>query len=225
LGVGTQLGLAVARALACATGREEWDSVTLARHVGRGERSAIGVHGFARGGLIVEAGKGPGEAISPLVAHYTVPRDWQVLLLMPTDAGSWHGQRERSAFAQLQQLGPTPAETEQLCRLVLTGLLPALSAGHFDWFSAALYEFNARVGDIFAAAQGGRYGSPALAHMVQRLRALGVQGVGQSSWGPTIFAFVPAAEAARVRAAFADVPTILTAAATTGAQVWTPSLS
>src|SRR6266852_1372227 len=40
LGTGTQLGLAVARALGSAAGRPDLDAVELARRVGRGERSA-----------------------------------------------------------------------------------------------------------------------------------------------------------------------------------------
>src|SRR5580700_2476622 len=52
LGTGTQLGLAIAKALALACGRPKWNSIELARRVGRGGRSAVGIHGFDRGGLI-----------------------------------------------------------------------------------------------------------------------------------------------------------------------------
>src|SRR5262249_56859033 len=73
LGVGTQLGLAVARALAEETGLGGLSAVELATRGGRGERSAIGGHGFDRGGLIVEPGEVPGEAISPLFTPGAVP--------------------------------------------------------------------------------------------------------------------------------------------------------
>src|SRR5581483_6355807 len=79
LGVGTSLGLAVARALAVETGRRELTAADLARRVGRGERSAVGVHGFERGELIVEAGKLPGEELSPLLARAELPADWRVV--------------------------------------------------------------------------------------------------------------------------------------------------
>ncbi len=46
LGVGTQLGLAVAKALTVASGEGELSPAELAARIGRGERSAIGVHGF-----------------------------------------------------------------------------------------------------------------------------------------------------------------------------------
>ena len=55
LGVGTQFGLAIAKAVAIECGHPDWPAADLAARVGRGERSAIGVHGFERGGLIVEA--------------------------------------------------------------------------------------------------------------------------------------------------------------------------
>ncbi|WP_020474809.1 beta-ribofuranosylaminobenzene 5'-phosphate synthase family protein [Zavarzinella formosa] len=196
LGVGTQLGLAVVKAVAVETGHSDWNAVELARRVGRGERSAIGVHGFSSGGLIVEGGKQPGEAISPLVCRVTFPADWAILLCMPEDSANWFGIRERQAFARLSRLAPTPAETETLCRVVLMNMLPALASGNLEAFGDALHEFNARVGDIFAPAQGGRYGSPAIAECVKNLRSAGLRGVGQSSWGPTVFAVVPRAEAA-----------------------------
>src|SRR5262245_40672287 len=52
LGTGTQLGLAVAAALAEAL-QLRLTAVELARHIGRGERSAIGIHGFEQGGFLI----------------------------------------------------------------------------------------------------------------------------------------------------------------------------
>ena len=190
LGVGTQLGLATARAVAVESGHADWPAVELAVRVGRGERSAIGVHGFDCGGLIVEGGKLPGEPLSPLVARVPFPADWHVLVYDPPGDAAWHGGREREAFAQLASAGPPPSETQSLCRVVLTGLLPALAARDLGGFGEALYEFNARAGDLFAVAQGGRYAGSAVAELVTRLRRMGVKGVGQSSWGPTVFAVV-----------------------------------
>src|SRR6185369_9528121 len=53
LGSGTQLSLAVSRALAELAGEPEVPAVELARRVGRGLRSAIGIHGFEHGGFLV----------------------------------------------------------------------------------------------------------------------------------------------------------------------------
>jgi predicted sugar kinase len=131
------------------------------------------------------------------------------VLFTPPGGPAWHGGRERQAFARLAGAGPSPAETEALCRVILTGLLPALAAADLEAFGDSVHEFNARVGDAFAAAQGGRYGSAAVAGCVARLRAAGVRGVGQSSWGPTVFAVTRRTDADRVRSALMDVPAVI----------------
>jgi beta-ribofuranosylaminobenzene 5'-phosphate synthase len=188
LGVGTALGLATARAVTRAM-EEEPTAVELAVRIGRGLRSAIGVHGFERGGLIVDGGKTRADSIAPLIAHHPFPEDWQVTLHTPRDHAGWFGPRERAAFAQLAETAAPPqAEIERLCRLVLLGILPALVSHDLPAFAEAVYEYNARVGDCFAAVQGGRYSSPAIAQTIARLRSEGYRGVGQSSWGPTVFA-------------------------------------
>jgi predicted sugar kinase len=38
--------------------------------------------------------------------------------------------------------------------------------------------------------QGGEYASAEIADLIADVRACGVRGVGQSSWGPTVFAVV-----------------------------------
>jgi beta-ribofuranosylaminobenzene 5'-phosphate synthase len=184
LGSGTALALAVAKALAVEAGHGDWPATELAVRVGRGLRSAVGVHGFEHGGLIVEAGKLPGEAVAPLVGRYEFPAEWRVVLARPAGAPAWHGARERGAFARLGRNNPTDA----LCRIVLTGMLPALAARDLDAFGEALHEYNARAGEAFAAEQGGPYAGPAVTELVESLKGAGVKGVGQSSWGPTVFA-------------------------------------
>src|SRR4051794_17718295 len=65
LGTGTQLALAVARALSLSWGRDE-SVAELARLTGRGRRSGAGVHGFSRGGFLVDGGKGDRTTLAPL---------------------------------------------------------------------------------------------------------------------------------------------------------------
>lgn len=190
-GVGTQLGLAVAKTLAVACEEEELPAPELAARVGRGERSAIGVHGFDRGGLLVDAGKLPGEELSPLVAHVTLPEEWRVVLFTPPGAGQWHGDRERRAFASAR-----PGEPDALRRLAEEQMIPAARRGDLDAFGDAVHEFNRAAGAPFAAAQGGPYASPEIAALIADLRAAGACGVGQSSWGPTVFALAPDLESA-----------------------------
>ena len=188
LGAGTQLGLAVARALAIAARHSDWHAVELGIRVGRGVRSAVGIHGFQHGGLIVEAGKLAEDLAAPLVVQAMIPASWRILLVRPTDGQGIHGSEERQAFHALES--DREKWTDKQCRLILLGLLPALRAGDIRAFGEALHEFNACAGEPFVAAQGGRYASPAAAEIIAWFREHGFPGVGQSSWGPTIFAVV-----------------------------------
>jgi beta-RFAP synthase len=185
LGVGTQLGLSVSKALAVALALPERDSSELAMAIGRGERSAVGVHGFDRGGLLVEIGKLPGERISPLLSQVRLPESWRIVLLMPPSATEWSSTREQIAFAAAR-----PGNRHALQNLATKGILLAAETGDLQSFGDAVHEYNRLAGEPFAAAQGGAYASPAIAELIGSLRENGIRGVGQSSWGPTVFAIV-----------------------------------
>jgi beta-RFAP synthase len=202
LGVGTQLGLAVARAVTAVRGLPDPGAVALARAVGRGERSGIGVHGFARGGLIVEGGKRDADAPSVLLARYDFPEDWRIVLARPQVASSpWTGPRERQAFARARQTDTMLALTERMCRVLVLGLLPGLLERDCATFGDALHEYNRLAGRMFADDQGGDYASAEVNELIATVRGVGVRGVGQSSWGPTVFAICPDEDAAnRLRA-------------------------
>ena len=187
LGSGTQLGLAIARLLAPGL-----SALELAELSGRGRRSGLGVHGFDRGGFLVDGGRYEGGPPAGLAARMDVPSQWRILLVMPPGDANWHGKREQSAF---DALAPSP-HTDRLCRLTLLGMLPALAERDCDRFGEALHEFNALSGEVFAPAQGGNYAGPAIAEAVAHLRSLGVRGTGQSSWGPLVFGIVADADRA-----------------------------
>jgi beta-ribofuranosylaminobenzene 5'-phosphate synthase len=190
LGTGTQLGLATARLLAEGSPvRPRADRLALL--VQRGLRSALGVHGFEHGGFLVEAGKLPeSDLVSPLVARLPFPDDWRVLVAIPPHPAGLHGASEKEAFSVLAERPADESTTDSLCRLTLLGMLPAIQQLDVRAFGEALYEFNVRVGEMFAPVQGGVYSSGAVAELVTFLRGAGVAGVGQSSWGPAVFAVV-----------------------------------
>ncbi len=72
----------------------------------------------------------------------------------------------------------------------MLGLLPAVADRDLDTFGASLVELQSLVGDWFAPAQGGgRFSCPEVDALAGHLRDLGLRGVGQSSWGPTLYAF------------------------------------
>lgn len=188
LGAGTQLGLAVAKGMTLALGLGAMDAVALAQRIGRGERSALGIHGFQHGGFLVEGGKSAAQAVAPLLVRHPFPDDWRVLLILPKNLQGAHGQPERDAFARLAQSDPDPGRTAELCRLVLLGMLPALVERDLAAFGEALYAFNRKVGEMFQPWQGGLYAHPQTDALVELLRGHGIMGVGQSSWGPAVFA-------------------------------------
>lgn len=186
LGSGTQLALATAQA---ALGPTLVPAVRLARYAGRGARSAIGIHGFEQGGLLVDAGKRAADAVGTLAARVAFPSDWPILLWTPRDGRGLSGADERRAF---NRLAPMPASlTDRLCGFVLRELLPSLGDRVWEEFCGGLREYGRLVGEYFAPIQGGLWADAHAPQIVDWLRRRGVMGVAQSSWGPTLAAVLP----------------------------------
>ncbi|HVX13505.1 MAG TPA: hypothetical protein VHC22_20135 [Pirellulales bacterium] len=186
LGCGTQLGMALAHGLAAWFQATPQPAEKLAAAVGRGKRSAVGLYGASLGGLIVEGGKLNDDEISPLVGRTALPEEWRFVLMIPAVAAGLSGDTEQAAF---DRLPPVPLETTAaLFRELVCELVPAAAQGNFERFGESLYRYGQLAGECFAAQQGGIYASPAIERLVARCRDLGVWGVGQSSWGPTVFA-------------------------------------
>jgi beta-RFAP synthase len=195
LGSGTQLALAVARAIAELYGRPS-DPLTLARQVGRGLRSAIGTWTFALGGFILEGGRRTGsDAVAPLISRLPIPPAWRCVIAIPEGRPGLSGSEEATAFRQLPP--PEEREVERVAHLVLMQLLPALADSDLTAFGAALTEVQRITGGWFAAAQGGAFAEGASRELVQKMTGFGALGVGQSSWGPTVYGLVPHQDAAR----------------------------
>jgi len=202
LGSGTQLALAIAAALRRLHGLAsdlEGDAMLL----DRGARSGIGIGLFQHGGLVVDGGRGAPAGPPPILARLAVPAAWRILLVLDRAAHGLSGQRERDAFANLPPM--TDEAAGRVCRLVLMSALPALAETDIAAFGAAIAEVQTIVGDHFAPAQGGRFTSGRVAGALTALAAAGAHGVGQSSWGPTGFAFAAdEAAALRMQAAIVD---------------------
>ncbi len=199
LGSGTQLGLAVARALA-ELYRLPADPAALARAVERGRRSAIGTWTFALGGFIVEGGRrGGSQGIAPLLARYEVPDLWRCVIAVPPGAPGLSGEAEASAFDRLSP--PPEQEVERVSHLVLMQLLPALVEGDLASFGAALTEVQRVTGTWFSPEQGGIFAPGQGAELIGRMSAWGAPGVGQSSWGPAVYGIVDGPERSQELAA------------------------
>jgi beta-ribofuranosylaminobenzene 5'-phosphate synthase len=217
-GAGTQLALAVALAASRAAGRPV-PIRDLARRLGRGQRSGIGVAAFEHGGLVIDAGHpvqedddttagvADGPEPPPVIFQHPLPEDWHFVLATPCAAPGLSGPTEQRAF---RDLPPMDAErVGRICRLTLMQVAPAVLTGDIRSFGAAITEIQEAVGEYFAPHQGGRFASQTGCEVAELARARGAHGVGQSSWGPTVFALVEGEARARaladsVRGAFGD---------------------
>ena len=186
LGSGTQLALSMGAGIA-----KLWDInveiMELADMLGRGARSGIGVAAFQQGGMIIDGGRGQYTRVPPTIVRHPFPDAWRILLVLDDSDSGLHGSSESDAFSTLPRFSDQCAGF--LSRQVLARILPGIVENNIDEFGRGVSEIQARVGDYFAPAQGGRYTSDAVAQVIEYLTEKKVAGVGQSSWGPTGFGF------------------------------------
>jgi beta-ribofuranosylaminobenzene 5'-phosphate synthase len=190
LGSGTQLALAVGSAFATLEGLT-LSPQEIAVRLQRGARSGIGIATFAQGGVVLDGGPRNG-ALPALIGRVPFPSAWRVLLILDADCSGLAGASERAAFEALPDF--PESETEELYRRITQGALPALAAGHYETFCEQIGFLQAAMGVYFAPLQGGAYASPRVSEVLDWLREKGITGLGQSSWGPTGFAFAASEE-------------------------------
>ena len=192
LGTGTQLGLAVAAGLYHFHHGETPGVETLARSVGRGKRSAIGTHGFMLGGLIVDGGKEFADQIAQLDLHLQLPESWRLVLIQCRNQPGISGAEEEGIF---QPDLPRGIERRKLLiEIARHQIIPAVLEGDFDLFCQSVHEFGKSSGAYFADIQGGPFNGKRITEIIELARSRGIQGIGQSSWGPTLYALARSEE-------------------------------
>jgi beta-RFAP synthase len=175
----------------------------LQQATGRGKRSWIGLIGFLMGGWIVDWGcsiPSPDADLPPLGHGWLqgrFPSEWTWVVAIPKALPGVFGQREAEGFhTAAERLGGW--KTEQL-RLLEASMIPALQNEDFTCFSDSLRRYGLLAGEWFAPIQGGLIRQGSVHEVSEYLQGCGLQGVGQSSWGPTLFGIASTAEeAARV---------------------------
>lgn len=210
LGSGTQTALATLAAVAGVYDREPRVRER-APALGRGGRSGVGVATFERGGFVVDAGHpterftsappADGEwTVPPVAARHDLPDAWRALLVLPdTNSGRSGEQEEASMRAVVERADPSVAD--ELAGLLTRQLLPAAATDDLLAFGRAVTTFGRLNGAWYADVQGGVYRPPA-GELVDALTGEApLSGVGQSSWGPAVYALTDAerADAARER--------------------------
>jgi beta-ribofuranosylaminobenzene 5'-phosphate synthase len=203
LGSGTQHALAALAAVARAYDREPRVRER-APNLGRGGRSGVGVAAFETGGVVVDAGHpterftttppARGEWTVPrVVTRHPVPDDWRFLLVVPDGEGKSGAGEDDSMRTVVERADPAIAD--DLSALLVRRLLPALAAGDRTRFGDAVGEFGRLNGAWYADEQGGVY-RPPVGELVATLGdEPSVTGVGQSSWGPTVYGVTDRAHA------------------------------
>jgi len=197
LGSGTRLALASLLGIADAYDRTV-DVRERAPDLGRGGRSGVGIATFLDGGFVVDGGH-PVERFThsppetgawttpPVVARHAIPEDWRFVLLMPDVEAGQHGSDEDASMRSIVERAD-PGIADEIAPLLTQRLLPAIADGDRRTFGEAITRLGRLNGAWYADEQGGVYRPPA-GQLIERLADVpGVSGVGQSSWGPTIYA-------------------------------------
>jgi beta-RFAP synthase len=200
LGSGTQLALSVATAMSYIN-KLSVDVRDLARTMGRGKISGIGIEAFKHGGFIIDAGVkvgSEGEIPSPIY-RINFPKDWTFVLAIPSAARGLFGEKEESAFKKVIPASPDIAR--EVCRLLQMKMLPAMMEKDIATFGKALMEVDKTVGLYFEGVQNGIYTDAGTQKLVECMLEAGAYGAGQSSWGPAVYGLVDDSGAQKLEAA------------------------
>ena len=194
LGSSTQFYLGIAKAV-CKLYNIDLSAQEMAFIVGRGGTSGIGVAAFFHGGFIVDGGhKFPQEKSSflpssaskgvrsaPVIARYDFP-DWDILITTPR-CKHISGDEEVKLFQSLCPI--SLKDVQALSHIILIKLLPALIQRDLEYFGQAVDQIqNIGWKKVEIEKQ-----DTIVSQTMKFLRENGGQGVGMSSWGPTIFCF------------------------------------
>jgi beta-ribofuranosylaminobenzene 5'-phosphate synthase len=165
----------------------------LAESSERGLRSYIGLAGHLQGGLLVDYGQQPGERRVARLERYSMPAEWQVVLITPAADLLISGERERRFFESCAL--PNPAR-DLMLELIDDEIVPAVTTADFPRYADALARFGRLGGQLFQSVQGGLFRDPQVEAWIELLERRGYLATAQSSWGPTLFAVVPSQQQA-----------------------------
>jgi beta-RFAP synthase len=203
LGSGTQSALAVASLISRINNLKISVEET-AVLTGRASISSVGIGVFKYGGFIVDAGhkvdrwersKKEHESVAPIVFRHPFPKDWLFVVAVTEERRGLSGDEEKKAFDTL----PTPRKewATDICRLVHLNLIPALIEQDIETFGKALTKIQILTGKCFEKIQEGIYASKLAEESCKKMLEAGAKAVGQSSWGPTVYALVHGLKEAR----------------------------
>lgn len=185
LGSTTQLMLSVLAALS-RLNRADIDLLELARKTGLGSFSGVGTYVFLKGGFVIDSGKKSPGTYPHLMLRLDFPEEWHIVIITPPGRGL-RDDEEKAIFERASSA--EPSLTWKASYHLFAEMVPALLERDFEGFSRALRDLQVTVGAIFSNIQGGVFAGYSR-EAIDFLREMGVVGVGQSSWGPTVYGVV-----------------------------------
>lgn len=193
LGSGTQVGLAAGMAV-CKLYEKDVSVREIAKIIGRGGTSGIGVAAFESGRFILDGGHSTDEkkdflpssaskaSPAPVLARYDFP-DWKIAIVIPKVEGEFAGEREVGIF---QKFCPIPlGQVERLSRLVLMKILPSVVEEDIKTFGEGVNEMQ-KIGfkGVEVSLQ-----PPDIRTLMDECREYSY-GVGLSSFGPAVYCII-----------------------------------
>lgn len=195
LGSKTALLCGVLAAKAAAVGRPfAWPE--LRGLTGRGGTSGIGINTAVCGGFILDAGHGEkgtdrvlgpsamrsGRAFPAIAGRWALP-EWPLLLVTLPGAKRYYGHEEALFFGRTLPL--SRRESERVAGIVLFDLLPAVVAGAYEPFTAAVRELQ----DVAFKTREWSAQDTRVRRVRRVAEAAGADCVALSSLGPTLVVF------------------------------------
>lgn len=192
LGSGTQRSFAIGKLTSTLAGCNNLTISQIALLTNRFPRSGVGAYGFDQGGLILDGGHPSGlghhQELAPLIHRAHWPAHWRVVLITPQEPSGVFGTKEMKLFTQLPP--PSSESMNLVAKTIHSDFLNALASNEFLPAMNSLELVQHQVGKWFAPAQKDSvYGSPLRDLIIKSMNSSGLRGVGQSSWGPTLFGF------------------------------------
>ena len=168
------------------------------RRCGRGARSGLGIGCFVRVASSSTADAARQRALPRSLRACPFPPNGASLLLLDPDAAgrAWRdeidGVRGAAAFPERSLPAYLPSRRDEA--------LPALAERDLPASARRLRKSSSGLATIFLRRRADRFTRPRVAAVLDLLAREGAHGIGQSSWGPTGFAFA----ASQVEAALAS---------------------
>ncbi|MCS7145283.1 MAG: hypothetical protein NZ938_01140 [Aigarchaeota archaeon] len=182
LGAGTQLALSVLEAVSRIAGAEPRLDILVSAGV-VGAFSWVGVAAFKSGGFIIDLGAG----LSVRRQHITLrfPQEWLVVHARPPGR---QGHPRKGEAEKLRAMSYSRETEQRLVELLMKEIVPGVLDRDLELFGRGLAEYQRTVGAAFASHQQGTF-NPDSKPIVSAMEEAGLLGVGQSSWGPTVYGF------------------------------------